>query len=398
MKSTERVARRHKAGWIQLGVLTLLVASAAPLHAEISPAAIPSTTEHYFSSRPMIAGTVVRVNDHQLVVDTEQGERITLELDSRTMAPSDLAPGMPVRTEFAALENCRFHANRVYPVRAGTSVKRLQAYANTNETGTHVASTAPSYRHAAVQGPGRTRYSANTVQATPGTMDRYYSTHPLIAGTALSVNDHRLVVETDQGRRVAVVMDSRTDVPRELGPGSLVRAEFKRMQDGRFYASRVHVVGAGDLMRVQAYANTVDNDIASAGVIGDCESVTKSPGNSATATVASYQSGSHSNGASSPYGGGSDHGGSSGQAGGSDQYGGSNGAGGSNQVGGSGTNGSGGANGANGSDPGRMQSNGQNGRTGTLPQTASTRPLFLLLALLGLGSGALITYSRRRSA
>ena len=398
MKSTERVARRHKAGWIQLGVLTLLVAAATPLRAEISPAAIPSTTEHHFSSRPMIAGTVVRVNDHQMVVDTEQGERITLEMDSRTMAPSDLAPGMPVRTEFSALENCRFHASRVPPVRAGTSIKRLQAYANTNETGTHVASTAPSYRHAAVQGPGRTRYSANAVQSTPGTMDRYYSTHPLIAGTALSVNDHRLVVETDQGRRVAVVMDSRTAVPRELGPGSLVRAEFKRMQDGRFYASRVHVVGAGDLMRVQAYANTVDNDIASAGVIGDCESVTKPPGNSATATVASYQSGSHANGASSPYGGGSDQAGTSGRAGGSDAYGNSNGAGGSDPAGGTGANGAGSGNGASGSDAGQVQSDGQPGRSGTLPQTSSARPLFLLLALLGLGTAALITYSRTRSA
>jgi len=34
------------------------------------PAAVPSTTSYHFSSHPMISGTVVTVNDHQMVVDT----------------------------------------------------------------------------------------------------------------------------------------------------------------------------------------------------------------------------------------------------------------------------------------------------------------------------------------
>ena len=129
MRTTEHSSRRQAGIWIGVGVLTMLCAAAPPLHAETVQATIPSTTAHYFSSRPMIAGTVVTINDHQMVVDTEQGERITLLVDSRTMAPRDLAPGMTVRTEFAALENCRFHADRVVPVRAGMASQRLQAYA-----------------------------------------------------------------------------------------------------------------------------------------------------------------------------------------------------------------------------------------------------------------------------
>ena len=380
MKTTARSTRRTDGLWFGVGVLAMLCTAAPPLHAEMSAATIPSTNAHYFSSHPMIAGTVVTVNDHQLVVDTEQGERITLEMDSRTLTPRDLAPGMPVRTEFAALENCRFRADRIFPVRAGTSMQRLQAYANTNASGTHVASNNPSYRHASVQGPGRTRYASTAVRTTPGTSDHYYSTHPLIAGTALSVNDHRIVVETDQGRRVAMVMDSRTSAPRELAPGSLLRAEFKRMQDGRFYAQRIHVVGEGDLLRVQAYANTVDNDIASAGIIGDCESVTRSPGNSATATVASYQgNGRYGNGSVSDAGSGRNGGagnGSSSTDPNSASY----------------------RNGAGNSDGSGASANGQDSRTGTLPQTASPGPLYLLLGLIAVGAAGVITYLRPRSS
>ena len=62
------------------------------------PAAVPSTTAYHFSSYPMILGTVVTVNDHQMVVDTDQGERVTLEVDTRTMASRDLAPGMVMMT------------------------------------------------------------------------------------------------------------------------------------------------------------------------------------------------------------------------------------------------------------------------------------------------------------
>jgi len=39
----------------------------------------------------------VTLNDHQMVVDTDQGEQVTLEVDSRTIAPRDFGPGMVMR-------------------------------------------------------------------------------------------------------------------------------------------------------------------------------------------------------------------------------------------------------------------------------------------------------------
>ena len=364
----------------------LLCAAAPPLHAEIVTATVPSTTAHFFSSHPMIAGTVMRVNDHQMVVDTQHGERITLVMDSRTMAPRDLAPGMTVRTEFAALENCRFHADRVIPVRTGMSSERLQAYANTPESrqlmvsNELLAASNAAYRHDATRNPGHTDYSATTANATwqprtpsrgatmqamPGTADYNFSTRPLLSGTVLSVNDHRVVLETDQGRKVAMVMDSRTMVPRDIAPGSILRAEFKEMQDGRYYAERIHLVGTDANYREQAYAYTRDSDVSSAGIIGDCESVEQTPGN-ATTSVVSYehgQSGDH----------GSEHAGSMDRSNRDRDHHGA-------------------------SDEDRVAMNDENGREGMLPETASRRPLFLLLGLLGLGTAGAITYLRLRTA
>ena len=381
MRTTEHSPRQHAGLWMGVGILAMLCASPPQLLAETVAATIPSTTAHSFSSRPMIAGTVVTINDHQMVVDTEQGERITLQVDSRTMAPRDLAPGMTVRTEFAALENCRFHADRVIPVRTGMPSQRLQAYANTREGGDQLASNrqatmrAAAYERAKQGEPSR----GATLKAIPGTADHHYSTRPLISGTALSVNDHRVVVETDQGRKVALVMDSRTMVPREIAPGSLLRAEFREMQDGRYYAQRIHLIGPGDPNREQAYANTVDNDIASAGIIGDCESVVPSPGNSATsAAAAAYQPGRDGNG-------------STGQVASSDQGAGSDRGVGSDRSAASNADGSTTPNGD------QVAANDTNGREGTLPETASARPLYLLLALLALGSAGVITYVRLRS-
>ena len=94
----------------------------------IAVASVRPSVAYQFSSHPMISGTVVSVNDHQMVVDTDQGEQIPLELDSHTMAPRDLAPGMAMRVEFAALEDCRFYAQRIMPIRTGMSTNRLQAY------------------------------------------------------------------------------------------------------------------------------------------------------------------------------------------------------------------------------------------------------------------------------
>ena len=236
----------------------------------------PGTTADYLSSRPMISGTVLSVNDHQMVVDTDQGEQIALEIDWRTMAPRDLAPGMVMRAEFQALENCRFYAERITPIRDGMSTQRLQAYANTHDSEAAIARTVAasgnhnwSYSQQAnlyqASAAGRespqqaASYPGRIMTATPTTADYQFSTHPMISGQVVSVNDHQMVVDTYQGQQVGMVMDSRTLVPGKVAPRTLVRAEFTPMKDGRSYAKRVSVISSSVASREQAFAHTRDS-------------------------------------------------------------------------------------------------------------------------------------------
>src|SRR6185503_11943203 len=122
--------------------------------------------------------------------------------------------------------------------------------------------------------------------ATPGTADYGYSTRPMITGSVVSVNDHHMVVSTDQGQKVGVTMDSYTMVPADIAPGSIVRIDFKRMRDGRYYAKGVHRITEGMLNREQAYAYTRDSEFLVAQNVEDCWSAS---GGSATATSASAE-------------------------------------------------------------------------------------------------------------
>ena len=81
-------------------------------------------TAHWYSSHPMISGTVASVNDRQLVVNTDQGEPIALVMDSYTMVFRDLAAGMTVRVDFAAHRERRLYAERVWAVRGDAPAAR----------------------------------------------------------------------------------------------------------------------------------------------------------------------------------------------------------------------------------------------------------------------------------
>jgi LPXTG-motif cell wall-anchored protein len=268
-------------------------------------AAAPSTTAYRFSSHPMISGTVVTVNDREMVVDTDQGEQVTLLMDSRTMAPRDLAPGMVMRADFLAQEDCRFYAQRIVPVRGGTSTNRLQAYANTRDSHETIERNASAfgggYRSASSETPASTENRETgpqtvgehspgaTMRATPTTSDYGFSTRPMISGRVVSVNDHLLVVETEQGQQVGLVMDSRTMVPGEVGPGTIFRAEFTQMKDGRAYASRIYWIGNGVAGREQAYAHTRDSDLVLARNTSDCGCVSAATRNTMTSAVENHE-------------------------------------------------------------------------------------------------------------
>jgi LPXTG-motif cell wall-anchored protein len=260
------------------------VATLALITGTALASSIPATTADYLSSRPMISGSVVSVNDHQMVVDTDQGEQVTLAVDWRTMAPRDLEPGMVVRAEFLALENCKFYAQRITAVRDGLPIQRLQAYANTRDSDAAIARNASasgsnyyrqvsaypassSYRSSPQQSES---YTGRIMSAAPATADYQFSTHPMVSGRVASVNDHQIVVDTYQGKQVGLVMDSRTVVPGQVAPGTLVRAEFAPMKDGRFYAKRVSSVSSAVAGREQAFAHTLDSDAVMAQNTTDC--------------------------------------------------------------------------------------------------------------------------------
>jgi len=256
--------------------------------------AVPSSTAYQFSSHPMISGTVVSVNDHQMVVDTDQGEQVPLEMDSRTMAPRDLEPGMVMRAEFLALEDCRFYAQRIIPIRSGMSTNRLQAYANTHDEHEPMARNGaayegyvrPSSENAGSLTPIAGEHSSSRMMtATPSTEDYQFSTRPMISGKVVSANDHRLMVETDQGQQVGLIMDSRTMLAGEVAPGSNIRAEFTQMKDGRYYAKRISMDGGSLLGREQAYAHTRDGEVAVAQNNSDCGFVSHAPANMATSAI-----------------------------------------------------------------------------------------------------------------
>ena len=92
---------------------------AAMVLAGSAHAAIPSTTAYLLETQPMITGKVVSVNEHTMVVDTQEGGRVTLAVDSKTMVPVDLAPGMEMRVEFKAMPEGHYYARRVTPIRDG---------------------------------------------------------------------------------------------------------------------------------------------------------------------------------------------------------------------------------------------------------------------------------------
>jgi len=247
---------------------------------------------------------VVSVNDREMVVNTDQGEQVTLLMDSRTMLPRDLAPGMVMRAEFVAQEDCRFYARRIIPIRGGMSTNRPQAYAGTHDSPEAIASSismATGNQHvqgqtmADAQAPRSTPEAANpsspgvNMTPVPGSADDWFSSRPMISGRVVAINDHRLVVETEQGQQVGLVMDSRTMVPGEVAPGSMMRAEFTQMRDGRYYANRIAAIGPGTAAREQAYARTHDSDAEIARNSADCGFTNIAGGNSATSAVETRQ-------------------------------------------------------------------------------------------------------------
>ena len=102
--------------------------AALALSAAGALAAIPSTSAYFYATQPMLSGTVSWVNEHQMAVRTDQNEEVVLGLDSHTMVPVDLAPGMAMRVQFRVMDDGRKYAKRIIPIRRHEKTDRELAY------------------------------------------------------------------------------------------------------------------------------------------------------------------------------------------------------------------------------------------------------------------------------
>jgi LPXTG-motif cell wall-anchored protein len=98
--------------------LTLSVAMAAAL-ATASTAGAHAKTEFAKQLQPTITGSVASVNEHSVTVNTDGGENMLFEVDSRSMVPTELPAGTRVRIEFHLMESGKYHAARITPIRGG---------------------------------------------------------------------------------------------------------------------------------------------------------------------------------------------------------------------------------------------------------------------------------------
>lgn len=96
---------------------TFVLAVAATLALSAAASAHPLRTAYPPSTQPMVSGSVVSSTDHSVVLHTDEGETMTFIMDSHSVVPEHMDPGMRVSIEFRAMENGAFLAQRVIPLR-----------------------------------------------------------------------------------------------------------------------------------------------------------------------------------------------------------------------------------------------------------------------------------------
>ena len=236
MRTLDNQIRRSGLAPVVFAVLLMCTASGAL-------AAIPSTADYRNATQPLITGRVLMVSEHDMVVSTEQGNEIPLTLDSRTMVPADLAQDMMVRVEFHFLDDGTRYAKRVIPIRSGQRVTRELAYSRERDDDEAEVRYAAAYAMAEPH-PSRVASVTNqplnrAITPIPSTDEYQVATQAMVVGRVISVTDHRIVVDTDQGQRVALEMDSRTLVPTDLQSGIGVRVEYRAIDNGDRLATRI---------------------------------------------------------------------------------------------------------------------------------------------------------------
>lgn len=119
---------------------------------------------------PMIYGNVVSVTDHSMTVASIQGERITFDVDSRSVMPARLDEGNGVKVEFHLMESGRYLAKRVTPVQPGEMPTAMnQPYEETTTTSSTTYETTPAHQHGQEVVATETTTSTTTTEQTDAT-------------------------------------------------------------------------------------------------------------------------------------------------------------------------------------------------------------------------------------
>lgn len=168
MHATLRAVTRPWSLAVVSAVLLMIPAARASLAEPGS--VIPGTMEQRLAMVPYISGTVSSVSDHQMVVNTDQGESVELALDSRTLRPADLDRGMNMRVEFKILENGQYYAERIVPIRAGEgNVEMASATSSESESGNHALAADYTPSSSTTRGNDNDADDAAQNQSAPGT-------------------------------------------------------------------------------------------------------------------------------------------------------------------------------------------------------------------------------------
>jgi hypothetical protein len=178
--------------------------------------AIPNTTDFLNRTSPMISGTVFSVDDRQIVVDTDQEQRVTLVMDSRTMLPVDLAPGMVMRAEFRVMENGQYYVNRITPIRDAPksgvkATSSLEADHALNQGQTDMSYPPPP--PIATAQPSPARHDAAVAQASPGDQPASKESDVAKASDATTAMTSRVGTSTPAATTDDAVSDDHTKDP-----------------------------------------------------------------------------------------------------------------------------------------------------------------------------------------
>lgn len=129
---------------------------------------------------PLVLGEVTNVTSHSVVVRTTRGETMTFETDSRTVMPTNLVPGRPVKIEFHLMENGTHHAGRITVIETGSKdwdqyEREISAVPSTNQE-----------ENETYEGGERTSMSTNGSESSADELPATASPQPLLLGLGLT--------------------------------------------------------------------------------------------------------------------------------------------------------------------------------------------------------------------